>query len=110
MRSCKTPESAEVSLQAVRKEGIDVDQNFFEDMDRKQTQDGVAAWLRSRQPEPPTAPLPPGITADMSPECQQEASRLYAEFVLRKAAVSLTAVEREYIRAHAHATLRELDR
>jgi hypothetical protein len=68
----------------------------------------LAEYERGTQPATAPAPLPPGITADMSPKSQDTASQLYAESILRKGAGSWTPEEREFIRGNIGSALRDL--
>jgi len=65
----------------------------------------IAEYERSAAPAPASAPLPPGITADMTPKSQDTAAQLYAESILNKPSGSWTQAERDFIRGSISAAL-----
>ena len=80
----------------------------IDQMTTSELRGALAEYDRSTRPAPPAAPLPPGITADMSQGAQDTASQLYAESILRKPAGSLSQAERDFLRASITPALREL--
>ena len=68
----------------------------------------LAEYARNTHPSPVSTPLPPGITADMSPKAQDTASALYAETIMRKPAGLLTQAERDFLRGNINSALRDM--
>jgi hypothetical protein len=68
----------------------------------------IAEYERSVAPAQPSAPLPPGITAAMTPKSQDTAATLYAESILSKPAGAWSPEEREFIRGSLGSALRDM--
>lgn len=68
----------------------------------------LAEYARGTQPAPASAPLPPGITAEMTPKAQDTASALYMETIMRKPAGALTQAERDFLRGNIGSALRDM--
>ena len=79
----------------------------IDQMNAAELRAALNAYHRSQNPVT-TAPLPPGITAEMPPKAQETASQLYGEALLRKSAGSLTPDEKTFLRGSIGAALRDL--
>jgi hypothetical protein len=64
-------------------------------------------YTRAQNPVP-TAPLPPGITPDMTQKAQDTASELYGQTIMNKPARALTPEERAFLRGNIGACLRDM--
>jgi hypothetical protein len=64
-------------------------------------------YARAQNPVP-AAPLPPGMTADMTQKAQDTASELYGQTIMNKPAGALTPEERAFLRGNIGACLRDM--
>jgi hypothetical protein len=78
------------------------------EMNGVELRSALAEYERETRPTQAPAPLPPGITADMSPKAQETATNLYVESLMRKPAGSLTPEERVFLRQSIGPTLKAL--
>lgn len=78
------------------------------EMNSAELRQALDEFARSTRPAPASAPLPPGITTDMTPKSQETASQLFAESIMRKPAASWTQAERDFIRGSVGSTLRDM--
>lgn len=80
----------------------------YSQMNAAELRAAIAEYERGAAPAQPSAPLPPGITAAMTPKSQDAAATLYAESILNKPTGSWTPAEREYIRGSIGSALRDM--
>ena len=80
----------------------------IEQMDESELRAALAEYDRETRPTQAPAPLPPGITPDMSAKAQETATELYFQSLMRKPAGDLTVSERAYLRQSIAPALRDL--
>jgi hypothetical protein len=77
----------------------------YSQMNAAELRAAIAEYERGAAAAQRSAPLPPGITAAMTPKSQDTAATLYAESILSKPAGAWTQAERDFIRGSISAAL-----